>query len=75
MYMFLVPKILYSIQVYKLKIYLNVQKNVIILVQSALFFFSLFLIKMHESVAKTTCFVKSVELLISFKVLTIHCTL
>lgn len=30
---------------------------------------------MHESVAKTTCFVKSIELLISFKVLTIHCTL
>lgn len=41
MYTFLVPKNLYSIQVYKLKIYLNVQKNVIILVQSALFFFSL----------------------------------
>lgn len=76
MYTFLVPKNLYSIQVYKLKIYLNVQKkNVIILVQSAQFFFSLFLIKMHESVAKTTCFVKSIELLISFKVLTIHCTL
>lgn len=51
------------------------KKNVIILVQSAQFFFSLFLIKMHESVAKTTCFVKSIELLISFKVLTIHCTL
>lgn len=27
MYTFLVPKILYSIQVYKLKIYLNVQKK------------------------------------------------
>lgn len=68
--MFLVPKILYSIQVYKMNIYFNVQKKPIIILILH-FFSSLFLIKLLESVART-CFVKSIELLISFKVLTIH---
>lgn len=68
--MFLVPKILYSIQVYKMNIYFNVQKKPIIILILH-YFSSLFLIKLLESVART-CFVKSIELLISFKVLTIH---
>lgn len=72
-YTFLVPKILYSIQVYKFNIYFKVQKYVIILLLCALFFFSL--IKLLEPVAKTACFVKSIELLMSFKVLTIYCKL
>lgn len=68
--MFLVPKIFYSIQVYKMNIYFNVQKKTVIILILH-YFSSLFLIKLLESVART-CFVKSIELLISFKVLTIH---